>query len=130
MFLSRLKLGLTSVTLALAVGGCSMGPELEIPITQNSNERVSIRWAHAYQRKHGIEVWGQVRRRNYSLVRGHIHIEALGQSGTVLAQADAYLPKMVRHPFMAKSFGARLLVNDATAVSQLLVEVRSQAEND
>lgn len=128
MFQTRMKLGFTIATLALAVGGCSMGPELKIPITQNSNERVSIRWAHAYRGKRGIEVWGQVRRRNNSLVRGHIHIEALGQSGTVLAKADAHLPKMVRHPFMAKSFGARLLVNDVAEVSHLLVEVRSQPD--
>lgn len=126
MRLRAMNRGFAAALLALAAGGCAMGPELKVPITQNSSDRVAVRFTHAYQGKHGIEVSGQVRRRNFSLVRGHIHVEALGQGDAQLAKADAYLPMMVRH--RAAMFSTRLVVNDVAQVVRLLVEVRSSPD--
>lgn len=128
MRLPAVNRGVTAVLLALAAGGCAMGPELKVPITQNSSDRVAVRFTHAYQGKHGIEISGQVRRRNYSLVRGHIHVEALGQGDTLLAKADAYLPMMVRLRDRTAMFNTRLVVNDVAQVARLLVEVRSSPD--
>jgi len=128
MRLRAMNRGFAAALLALAAGGCAMGPELKVPITQNSSDRVAVRFTHAYQGKHGIEVSGQVRRRNFSLVRGHIHVEALGQKDALLAKADAYLPKMVRLRDRTAMFSTRLVVNDVAEVVRLLVEVRSSPD--
>lgn len=128
MRLTVMNRGVTAVLLAFAAGGCAMGPELKIPITQNSSDRVAVRYTHAYQGKHGIEVSGQVRRRNYSLVRGHIHVEALGQGDTLLAKSDAYLPRMVRVRDRTATFSSSLSVEDVSKVEHLLVEIRSKPD--
>lgn len=128
MRLSRMNRGLAAALLALAAGGCAMGPELNVPITQSSSDRVLVRFTHAYQGKHGIEVSGQVRRRNNRLVRGHVHVQALGQGVTLLAKADAYLPMMVRLRDRTATFNTRLVVDDVARVERLLVEIRSKPD--
>jgi len=128
MTLLKPTISLLATTLAFAIGGCSTGPELGTPISVNSSDRVAVRFVHAYRGKHGIEISGQVRRKNNRLVRGHIHVEALGRSGEVLARKDAYLPMMVRYPLAAKSFGVSLVVEDVSEVERLLVEIRTKPD--
>lgn len=112
--------------MALGASGCAMGPELEVPIAQNSSERVAVRFTHAYQGKKGIQVTGMVRRKNFLLVRGHIHVEALGKGGALLAQNDAYLPKMVRAAYRTSNFATTLQVPDVSQVDHLTVEIRER----
>ncbi|RKS84390.1 hypothetical protein DFR51_3729 [Sphingosinicella microcystinivorans] len=122
--LSRARIFVTAMAVGLATGGCALGPKLEVPITQNFSEPYTIQWVHAYRGKQGVEIWGKVRRGNYGHTHGHIHLEALTKSGEIIAKTDTYLPKMISHPFVGKSFYGELNVNDVTEVSRLLVEIR------
>lgn len=118
---SRFTAGMATLML---ISGCAMGPELTVPVSKTSSDRFTIRWAHAYQGKRGVEIWGLVSRRGYGARGGHIHVEALASSGTVLGQADARLPMMgVRH--RSGSFGTRLQVADVAEVAKITVEVKA-----
>lgn len=125
---THMKQHFVRMTFSLAalalISGCAMGPELTVPIAKTSNDRFTIRWAHAYQGKRGVEIWGLVSRRGYGARGGHIHVEALGSSGSVLGQADARLPMMgVRH--RSGSFGTRLQVADVTDIAKITVQVKA-----
>jgi hypothetical protein len=109
------------------VSGCAIGPELSVPVTKTSSDRYTLQWAHAYQGKRGIEIWGLVSRRGYAARSGHIHVEALGASGLLLGKVDSSLPMMgVRH--RSGSFGARLQVADVRDVVRITVEVKARPD--
>lgn len=70
--------------LACSLTGCVSGPELRLPITAQSHDRIQIVWLHAYPDKRGILLMGHVRRTGAAVgpVWGHLHVVAEFSDGT------------------------------------------------
>lgn len=81
---------IASALLSLSVvSGCSSGVPIEADISARPSTVLQLSWAKAMRTTRGIVVSGQIQQVHCCRsVRGHIHVEAMGQNGASIASTN------------------------------------------
>lgn len=113
--------------IAAALSGCTAGTPFTGVISAPPGRILRLSWAEAKWTKKGIVVSGQVQQVHCcAFVRGHIHVDATGATGVVIASAD--VPWGDFNPRQLHSAWFRALLPVAPGQSVSAIEIKLLAE--
>ncbi len=122
--------GVFASVLAGMVGGCTIGPSLEMPLSIQPSARLEIYWVHIYKNPKGLLVTGRVRRPSINMAPlwGHLHFAGVVDTGTPSPSVDARIGAVPARGNRSASFSALLRTDRPQDIRSVSISYRAAAD--